>query len=289
MRTLWTTIGFMLFATTTQAADIFDLHTTYWLQQVAKDNKPVTSLAMEQAVRLKGLDPTQSSPCLAIKTNDGNWTKALVGFGFRRGPDDKPFPVLLIERYVTYRADRDGATSANGQDVILFAGFSFNFDIGQVVPEGQGGDIRFTAKSEIQAVDNAQLYGMNGSQLPAPEVGSKPDPRNRAGVLATDFAGTWKINADGRWQGELRLNVENNGRSHGTYTSDESKSRYDVTGRMSGSPHHMKLQLHLDNATQTFDAFLWTKDKSAMAGTTVLAERTFGFFATRVIEGKTRP
>lgn len=285
---LLTVIGFCLAAASTQAADVFDRHTTYWLKQVAKDTKPVATLAMDQAVRLKGLDQFQSSPCLVIKTNDGNWAKVQIGFGFRRGPDAKPFPVLLIERFVTYRADRDGATNANGSDVLLFAGFSFNFDIGQVVPSGQGGDIRFTEKSEIQSIDEAQLYAMNGSRLPKAKEGSKPDPRNRTGVLATDFAGTWKVNANGRWKGELQLNVENNGRSHGTYTSDESKSQYDVTGRISGSPHHMKLQLHLDNATQTFDAYLWTTNKSAMAGTTMLAERRFGFFATRVIEGQSK-
>ena len=55
-----------------------------------------------------------------------------------------------------------------------------------------------------------------------------------------------------------------------------------MTGRISGAPHRIRLNLHLDNATQLFDAYLWTTDKSAMAGTTTLAERTFGFIAARV-------
>lgn len=271
------------------AADVFDRHTSYWLQQVAKHQEQSEKLSMGAAMRLKGLGPFQSSPCVVIKTNDGNWTKAMVGWGFRRGPDEKPVPVLLIERYVTYRSDRDGATAANGKDIILFAGFSFNFDIGQVVPEGQGGDIRLTEKSDIEALNKAQLYGMNGSQLPAIENPAKVNPADRDGVLPTDFAGTWQLNADGRWQGELVLKVENNGKSYGTYTSDDSKSQYDVSGRTSGSPHHMKLEIQLDNATQTFDAYLWTKDKSAISGTTTLANRTFGFHAARSQKGTSKP
>lgn len=271
------------------SADLFDRHTSYWLQQVAKHEEPSKKLSMESAMRLKGLGPFQTSPCIVIKTNDGNWTKAMVGWGFRRGPDEKPVPVVLIERYVTYRSDRDGTTAANGKDIILFAGFSFNFDIGQVVPAGQGGDVRLTEKSELEPLGKAQLYGMNGSQLPKIEDPAKVDPADRDGVLATDFAGTWQINADGRWQGELVLRVENNGRSYGTYTSDDSKSQYEVTGRTTGSPHHMKLDIQLDNATQSFDAYLWTKDKSAISGTTTLANRTFGFHAARIKKGAKKP
>ncbi len=268
----------------TVSADLFDQHTSYWLQQVAKSEKQSPRLSMESAMRLKGLGPFQTSPCIVIKTNDGNWTKAMVGWGFRRGPE-KPVPVLLIERYVTYRGDQEGTTAANGKDIILFAGFSFNFDIGQVVPDGQGGDIRFTEKGEVQTVEKSQLFGMNGSQVPKVEDRSEIDPAVRDGVFATDFTGTWQLNADGRWHGELVLKVENNGRAFGTYTSDESKSQYEVSGRTTGSPHHMKLELQLDNATQTFDAFLWTKDKSAISGTTMLANRTFGFHAARVKKG----
>ena len=89
------------------------------------------------------------------------------------------------------------------------------------------------------------------------------------------------MNVDGRWKGEWELTIEENGRASGTYRSDETQSNYPVTGRITGQPHHMKLQIQFDNAVLDLDAFLWTKDKSAMAGTATLAERTFGFFAVR--------
>ena len=68
----------------------------------------------------------------------------------------------------------------------------------------------------------------------------------------------------------------------GSYLSDESKSVYPVRGQINGLPHRMTLDIELANALQSFEAFLWTKDKSTMAGTTTLAERKFGFYATRV-------
>jgi len=47
-----------------------------------------------------------------------------------------------------------------------------------------------------------------------------------------------------------------------------------------------QMQIALDNATQSFDAYLWTKDKSALSGTATLADRAFGFPAARVPRDK---
>lgn len=266
-------------ATSVRAADVFDRHTADVLHEAAAKGKPLGELSLDAAGMLKTLSPRLSSPCVIVKTNEGNWVKALVGWGFRKGPD-KPIPVLLIERYVTYRSDRANSTTANGKDVMLFAGFAFDFDIGQVVPAEFGGDVQLDAKGLLKPIGKAEIYGMDGSQLP-PSDDEIPDPSDHEGVLPRDFSGTWALNVDGRWKGELELLLDDAGKATGTYRSDESKSAYEVSGRISGAPHRLRLQLHLDNATQTFDAYLWTSDKSAMAGTTTLAERTFGFYAAR--------
>ena len=265
------------------AADLFDQHTEYWLQQVSKSGKPMSSLSQDEANSLKPLSPTLTSPCIVIQTNAGNWSKAMLAWGYRKG-NDKPTPVLLFERYVTYDSIRQGRTTAAGKDVMLFAGFQFNFDIGQVVPDGQGGDLKFTPDGTIEAVGNAKLYVLNGSQLPKPKNNESKtvQPADRKGVLSQDFSGTWDINVDGRWKGEWTILVEANGRGTGRYLSYDTRSHYEVRGRKGLLPHNMKFSIQHDNSIQTFDAFLWTKDKSTLAGTSTIAGRTFGFFARRV-------
>jgi hypothetical protein len=116
--------------------------------------------------------------------------------------------------------------------------------------------------------------------LPAAEPTAKRRPAGQDGVTLDDFAGAWRIDADGRWTGEWELNVAD-GRVTGTFVSDESKNRYDVTGQAGALPHQAKLEVFLANAQMQIDAYLWTKDQSKMAGTLTLAGRKFGFVATR--------
>jgi len=277
MRRLSLTVAAVaLICSAAHGGDVFDRHTTKWLKHAIRNRKAQESLSMSDAGRLKTLSADISSPCIVVKTDDGNLTKALVAWGFRRG-EGKLVPVLLIERYVTYRSDRGDTTTAAGKDVMLFAGFSFNFDIGQVVPEGQGGDIRFTDKAAVETLADAQLFGLDGSQLPD----DKPAPPGNGGVLGGDFTGTWTVTVDGRWNGEMTLALERRGKLRGKYTSAKTKSTYDVSGRIAALPHHAKLTIHLDNTQQSIDAFLFTRDKSTMAGSATLAGRKFGFYAIR--------
>lgn len=269
-----------------RGADVFEKHTAQHLQQAADRNEPVKRLSLEEARRLKSLSATISTPALVVRTNDGNWTKALVAWGFRPGDDGERVPVLLIERFVTYRRDRTDLTTAADQGVMLFAGFTFNFDIGQVVPEGQGGDIRFTKDGTIEPVADAEMYGLDGSRLRSSETDDLADEGNRD---ADDFTGTWKVSVDGRWDGEWELTAHENGRITGTYTSAETKSRYDITGRVARLPRHLRLTVHLANAQQNIDAWLWSEDPSRMTGTATLAGQKFGFLAKRPAAAKTDP
>src|SRR5262249_33250301 len=159
---------------------------------------------------------------------------------------------------------------ASGKSVMLFAGFQFNFEIGQIVPDGQGGDIIFGDDKKLRSLGEAKIFALNGSALPPAEAGEKYDPATHEGVEPRDFAGTWQVNADGRWTGQWNLIVEDDGAVQGSYTSDDSKSVYRVRGQVTGLPHRMTLDIELANTTQSFEAFLWTKDKSAMAGITTL-------------------
>ena len=82
------------------------------------------------------------------------------------------------------------------------------------------------------------------------------------------------------------LNVGEGGRVQGTLTSADSKNTYPITGRVTLPPHRIRHVINLDNAEQTIDGYLWTKDESAIAGTATPAGRKFGFHAKRVIANK---
>jgi len=266
-------------------ADVFERHGPQLVKRLAEEGEGIKQLTMKDASKLKPLSPAIGSPCIVVKTDDGGFAKAVVSWGLKKGRGmDSPTPVLLIERYVTYRGDRLDLTSATGKDVMLFPGFGFNLDIGQVVPEGQGADIVFTADGELTAADNSKLVALNGSMLPPAEKTAKHDPNDHEGVVPEDFAGTWKLNADGRWLGELELKVTENGRATGSFTSDESKNSYEITGQTGSSPHNLKLEVFLANTQLSIDGYLWTKDKSRMAGTVTMTGRKFGFVATRAGE-----
>ncbi len=261
-----------------RAADPFDRHTSEHLREALSEGEAIDSLSMAAAGKLGRLGPNVGGPTVVVRTNDGNLAKAVLAWGFRRS-DDGLVPVVLVERFVTYRADRRDVTAAAKEQVMLFPGFLLNLDIGQVVPEGQGGDLKVSAEGHVVPVGDAEVVALEKSLLP--KGTENADPADHDGVLPGDFGGTWSVDVDGRWTGELVLTVDGSGRASGRYTSESSKSTYDVSGRVTAVPHRIKLDFDLDNTRQSVDAYLWTTDKSRMTGTATLAGRTFGFHAKR--------
>ena len=261
-----------------QAEDAFDRHTSFWLETAARDAEPVTVLTSGQAAQLSTLGPRVESPCIVIHTADGNWTKALVTWGLRKH-DPHPVPVCLIERFVTYDGTRRDIAIAHGENIMLFPGFVFDFDIGQVVPTGHGEDLIFDAESRLASLSEAKLYPVNGSLLPGADDGEH-DPHASKDIMPEDFSGTWKLDADGRWQGDLRLSVDDDGNVTGQFTSDETKSVYPLRGRIVET-HRLEMTIQFANTDQSFDLYLRTTDKARLAGTTTLLQRTFGAVAER--------
>ncbi len=263
------------------AGDLFDQHSLAELKLATKESPALAELSSATAAKWQPLSAKISSPCLIVQTNDGHWSKALVAWGQRKVKGrEQPLPVLVLERFVTYRGDREGQTTANGKEVMLFAGHSFSFDIGQVVPNGSGADIEFTEAGIVKPVGNAKLFGLNGSRLPAADA-AKPNPNDHDGVLPRDFAGTWKVSIDGRWTGVWEINVDEQRTVLGKFISDDTKSRYELYGKVSNVPHQAKLEIDLANSQISIDALLFTTDKSTMAGTATMASRKFAFVATR--------
>ena len=230
------------------SADVFDDHTAYWLRRATADAAPQESLAMRDALSLKSIGRGIGSPCIVVHTDDDNWTKALVTWGFRKGADGTRVPVVLIERFVNYRGDRQTLTTATGKDIMLFPGFGFNFDIGQVVPAGQGEDILCAEEGALKPAAKSKLFVLDGPAIPEPDPAARPDPTSHPGVIPTDFAGSWKVRIDGRWEGVWELDVEER-RVFGRFLSDETKSVYEISGKIAALPHNAKLSIDLANAS----------------------------------------
>lgn len=261
-------------------ADVFDDHTAYWLKQVIDKSPSTAALTMKDGAKLKPIGRRLSSPCVVLKTDEDNIVKALVTWGLRKGKDG-PLPVVVIERFVTYRGDRQNITAASGKDVMLFPGFAFNFDIGQVVPEGQGEDIKCVGEGTLEVVEPSKLFALNGPAISTDSPEAQANPSSHEEVLPSDFAGSWHVRIDGRWEGRWELKVDDR-RIYGKFISSETKSEYEINGRLAALAHNVRLDVELANTSQSIDAFLWTKDKAAMAGTVVIADRKVGFYATRI-------
>ncbi len=288
---------FCLAASGASALDEFDRHTSKHLREAAQKNAAVATISPGQAAKLKTLGPRIEHACLVVRTSDGNWARVLVSWGFRKstapkGKDGKGktgdaksdlVPIAVLERYVTYDRDRGDVTLAHGRNVMLFPGYEFDFDIGQIVPAGTGADLRFTAERLLAAIDAAKLHPLDGSVLPATPP-DKYDPQDHADVRPRDFAGTWRVNADGRWTGTWEIDVAADGDVSGRYTSEETKATFPIRGKITETQvrHRLRFEVEFAAASQQYDMHLWTTDKSVMAGTTTLINRTFGVVAERL-------
>lgn len=263
-----------------QAIDVFDRHTSRVLEQAIEGKESVDKISSGDAARLQTLGFGITNPCIVVKTNNGNYAKALVSWAFRKN-DTGVTPVLILERFVTYNRERGNQTLAAKKNVMLFTGFGFDFDLGQVVPADQQPDIQFTKERSIVPVGEAKLFGLDGSALPKDAEDDAYDPNAHEGVQPRDFNGAWKVNADGRWVGSWELEVQEGSRVKGRYFSDDTRAAYPLKGRISGFPHRLLLEVELANAVQEFEVYLWTTDKSTMAGVTTMIDRKFGVYATR--------
>jgi hypothetical protein len=264
------------------ANDAFDRHLAGVLEGVVGSVDPIKELSGRDAAGLRTLSAGITTPAIVVVTQEGNLVKALVSWAFRKSPDGAaPTPVLMIERFVTYDRARENQTLAAGKDVMLFPGFAFNFDIGQVVPAGQGEDVVFNDARKLATAGTAEMFPLNGSALPEDEA-EDYDPTDHDGVLPRDFAGLWDLNADGRWVGTLELTYSEERGVTGEFTSEDTQSTYEVAGHWNPAlPSRVKLMIAFPASTVEFVGHIWTTDKSRIAGTATMIDRDFGFVAKR--------
>jgi hypothetical protein len=280
-------LGVFLLAANAQA-DSFDHYTNEILVKVpkAKTAAKVKQVTVTDMVKNSSVLPGVSGTVVVVRTGEGRMSKLLVHPAEQK-VGDKAFPILLIERFTTYREGAEKTVQVEGKNLRVFKDFRVNLDIGQVVPGNVPADLRFVADGEnvyVEPVGKAELYLLTKhlpeatpKKLPRPEVGATFESRF--------FNGKYKLYDDGRRSGTLILKVADNGEVEGSYYSDKDGQKYEVNGKVGTNPNYaIQFKVMYPRARQSFHGFLFSGDGRAMTGSSRLEEREAGFYAVRLDE-----
>jgi len=248
-------------------------------------------LTGEELLRLPQVLDEARSALLIVRTDQDNLAKVLVDPAFRQVPPPaeqagaEPVPILILERFTTFEAGTGSASDrcAQGRSVFLFSGFDYDLDVGQVVPEGQGGDLRFqtggATKHRLEMVPPAELLTLD--QRPEVLEDKADAPSTGLGVKPDDYAGRYQLFADGTLTGTLVLEVENREVS-GQFRSEASGTSYPVTGSIASETNPgITWTIQYPQIKQEYKGRLFSKGKSAIAGSVVMDQRQGAFFAIR--------
>jgi hypothetical protein len=289
MRLLTLALVLVLVPSSTQA-DVFDHYTNPVLARLTQ--------AEEHVKELKALNPDDishnedvlkglSGAFLVIRTNEGRYAKLLVNSARQKlDMDGNYLSTLRVDRYTCYRQGEEQAVQASGRDLTLFPGYRLSLDLGQVVPEEVGGDVRFVVtgnRIQLIPLGKARLYlvtqalkDVEPKKNGRPNVGEKFDP--------SYFNGKYKLYDDGRRSGVLTLKVDAEGQVSGDYLSDKDGSKYEVRGRVGMPKHSVQFTMQLPRLEQTFSGWLFTGDAQVITGSSRLGDREAGFYAVRLAE-----
>lgn len=267
-------------------ADDFDHYTNPILvkAQGHKSVKEIDKLTPALMTDHAGVLPRVEPAVLLVKTNGGRNAKLLVRSAQQRVGEDKRIPVLLVERFVTYKEGHERAVEASGKELIVYPGFRFSLDLGRIVPEEVGGDLRLVVdgdKVHTEALGKAKM-----ALLTAPLPEAKP-PKGEKLVVGEVFEpryfnGRYKLYDDGRRSGELTLKVDDEGNVTGSYFSDRDGAKYEVFGTIGKPQHSIQFTIKFPRSRQEFTGWLFTGDGKAMTGTSKILERESGFYAVRL-------
>lgn len=267
-------------------ADAFDPYTNPVLTRLigGKNVQETKRLTPAQIVDSDRVLPRIPSAFLVVRTNGNRLAKLLVQAAKQKVDAERAVPILSIERFVTYKEGEEQTVLASGANQSLYAGFRFSLDLGQVVPEAVGGDLRFVVDGDkvyVEPVGQARLYLVTKHD-PAVEpkkagkfvMGEKFEPRY--------FTGAFRLHDDGRRSGRLVLKVDDDGRDvTGWYYSDKDGQKYEVRGKVGSPAHAIEFTVKFPRTEQSFRGMLFTGDGKAMAGTSRMIDREAAFYAVR--------
>jgi hypothetical protein len=269
-------------------ADVFDYYTNPALTRLAgaEGTQEVKKLSQRLLGEHDRMLTNVPGAFLLVKTNQARNAKLLVRVARQRIDGERFVPMLLIERYVTYKEGEERTIQASGKNLCLYPGFRLSLDLGQVVPESLGGDLRFVVEGDkvyTQPLGKAKLYLVTKE---LPDVVPKKGPKLVVGDTFEPryFNGTYKLYDDGRRSGTLTLKVDDDGSVSGAYYSDKDGQKYEVHGRVGTPQHAIQFTVKFPRAEQSFQGWLFTGDGQVLTGSSRLAERESGFYARRVEE-----
>jgi hypothetical protein len=269
-------------------AEQFDYYTHAVLAKAIADGalKEVKELTSDQVAEYTSALADSPSAFLVVATSDKRVAKLLVQPA-RQKVGERQAPLLLVDKYVTFKGTTERATQASGQNLHLYPGLRLSLDVGQVVPEAIGGDLTVVAGDKdpnafvVKPVNDAKLYVVT---KPIAGVVPKKAPKLVVGETFETrfFAGRYKLHDDGRRSGVLKLDVSDAGEITGTFTSDKDGREYEVEGKAGTPKHAVTFTIKFPATTQTFTGHMFTGDGKAIAGTTKMLEREAGFYAERL-------
>jgi hypothetical protein len=284
----WCSLCFCAFVVRSARADLFDNYTNPILAKVpsAAGVQETKKLTPDQIAEHDRVIPGASAAFIAVKTNDGRWSKLLVETARQKIDDKRSLPILVINRFVTFKEGDERAIAASAKNVYLYAGYRLNLDIGQIVPDEAGGDLRFVVsgdKVHLEPLGKAKLYLLT---KPLPEAtalkaakfvpGESLEPRY--------YTGTFKLYDDGRRSGKLVLQVDEANELSGAYYSDKDGAKYEIKGRIGTPLNTFEFTVKFPRSEQTFRGWMFTGDGKALVGSSKLVDRESGFYAVRVEE-----
>jgi hypothetical protein len=281
-------LALLLCLSVSARADAFDYYTNPILAKVpgADGVKEVKQLTPALLIDNDRVLPGTTQAMVVVKTNEGRWSKLLVQIAGQKVNETRTVPILLIDRLTTYKEGTEQTVQASARNLSLFAGFHLSLDLGQVVPEELGGDLRFVSvegKSHAEPVGKAKLYLLT---KPLPEATPKKTPKLVVGEKFEPryLNGSYKLYDDGRRSGKLTLKLEENGEISGSYTSDKDGEKYDVKGKLSMPAYRVEFTVRFPRTEQVFQGWLFTGDAKALTGSSRMLDREAGFYAIRIEE-----
>jgi len=267
-------------------ADAFDGYINPILLKVpaAAGTMNLKQLTPELMVQHGRVLPSILATFVVVKTNEGRMAKLLLQPARQKTSDTASVPIVLIERFVTYRDGEEQTIHARGENVRVFGDFHFSLDIGQVVPASLGGDLRLVVKDDhayLEPVGKAELYLVTKH---LPEANPKKSAKVTIGAAFEPrfFNGAYQLFDDGRRAGKLHLKVLDNGDVEGFYYSDKDGQKYEVVGKIGNPNHSIQFRITFPRTMQFFHGFMFTGDGRAITGTSRLQERETGFYAIRL-------
>lgn len=270
-------------------ADVFDRYTNSVLAQAIGQPgvEAISPLPAERLSEAPRVIANSNSALILVKTTNGFNAKLLVQFA-RQKFGERILPVLVVERFVTYRPGTERSVVAEGRNLHLYPGYVLHLEIGQIVPADVGGDLRFLSdpkKGEyLEALGKAHLYLVT-RPLPGTEIKKTARPAPDEPYRPEFFNGTFRLYDDGRRQGILRLQVDSEGNLSGEFLSDATGNKYPVSGKVGPNPRHfVQFTIKFPQSVQHFSGYIFTRGGSAICGSSKFQDRDAGFYAVRVDE-----